>query len=94
MGKFDTILIGTKRLAATNSQMNKKIELTAVIEKEDNVYISLCPEMDIASQGETPEEAKSNLIEALELFYETASENEISKRLENDLQITKVTVSV
>jgi len=74
--------------------MNKKIELTAVIEKEDNVYISLCPELDIASQGETPEEAKSNLIEALELFYETASENEISKRLENDLQITKVTVSV
>ena len=49
--------------------MNKKIELTAVIEKEDNVFISLCPELDIASQGETPEEAKLNLIEALELFY-------------------------
>ena len=65
--------------------MNKKIELTAVIEKEDNVYISLCPELDIASQGETPEDAKSNLIEALELFYETASENEISKRRRNDL---------
>ena len=74
--------------------MNKKIELTAVIEKEDNVFISLCPELDIASQGETPEEAKLNLIEALELFYETASENEISKRLQNDLQITTVTVSV
>ena len=74
--------------------MNKKIELTAVIEKEDNVYISLCPDLDIASQGETPEEAKSNLIEALELFYETASENEISKRLQNDLQITTVTVRV
>lgn len=67
--------------------MNKKIELTAVIEKEDNVYISLCPELDIASQGETPEEAKSNLIEALELFYETASENEISKRLRNNLLV-------
>ncbi|MGB3196199.1 MAG: type II toxin-antitoxin system HicB family antitoxin [Saprospiraceae bacterium] len=74
--------------------MNKKIELTAVIEKEDNVFISLCPELDIASQGETPEEAKLNLIEALELFYETASENEISKRLQNDLQITTVTVRV
>ena len=67
--------------------MNKKIELTAVIEKEDNVYISLCPELDIASQGETPEEAKSNLIEALELSYDTASENEISKRLQNDLLV-------
>ncbi len=65
--------------------MNKQIELTTAIEKEDNVYISLCPELDIASQGETPEEAKSNLIEALEPFYETASENEISKRLRNDL---------
>ena len=65
--------------------MNKKIELTAVIEKEDNVYISHCPELDIASQGKTQEEAKSNLIEALELFYETASENEISKQLRNDL---------
>ena len=60
--------------------MKRKIELTAVIEKEDDVYISLCPELDIPSQGDTPEEAKTNLIEALELFYEMASETEISKR--------------
>ncbi len=74
--------------------MNRKIELTAVIEKEDNMYISLCPELDIASQGETPDDAKSNLIEALELFYETASENEISRRLHNELQISRVTVNI
>lgn len=74
--------------------MNRKIELTAVIEKEDNIYISLCPELDIASQGETHDEAKSNLIEALELFYETASETEISKRLHNELQISRVTVNI
>jgi predicted RNase H-like HicB family nuclease len=74
--------------------MNRKIELTAVIEKEDNIYISLCPELDIASQGNTPEEAKSNLVEALELFYETASETEISKRLHNELQISRVTVNI
>jgi len=74
--------------------MKRKIELTAVIEKEDNTYISLCPELDIASQGETPEEAKNNLIEALELFYETASEIEISKRLHSELQISRVTVNV
>ncbi len=73
--------------------MKRKIELTAVIEKEDNMYISLCPELDIASQGETREEAKSNLIEALELFYEMASEREIAKRLQNDLQITTVSVN-
>jgi len=65
--------------------MNRKIELTAVIEKEDNMYISFCPELDIASQGDTPDKAKSNLVEALELFYETASETEISKRLHNEL---------
>ncbi len=74
--------------------MNRKIKLTAVIEKEDNMYISLCPELDIASQGETKDEAKSNLIEAIELFYAMASESEISKRLHNDIQITTVTVNV
>ncbi len=74
--------------------MNRKIELTAVLEKEDNMYISLCPELDIASQGDTPDEAKSNLIEALVLFYEMASESEIAKRLQNDPQITSVTVNV
>jgi predicted RNase H-like HicB family nuclease len=74
--------------------MNRKIELTAVIEKEDNMYISFCPELDIASQGETPDVAKSNLIEALELFYETASETEIAKRIHNELQISRVIVNV
>lgn len=74
--------------------MNRKLELTAVIEKEDDMYISLCPELDIASQGETLDDAKSNLIEALELFFETASESEIKIRLQNDLQITTVTVNV
>ncbi|MBK9213306.1 MAG: type II toxin-antitoxin system HicB family antitoxin [Saprospiraceae bacterium] len=74
--------------------MKRKIELTAVIEMEDNIYISFCPELDIASQGETAEEAKSNLIETLELFYETASETEISRRLRNELQISRVTVNV
>ncbi|MFZ1514183.1 MAG: hypothetical protein WAT21_02230, partial [Saprospiraceae bacterium] len=65
--------------------MNRRIELIAVIEKEDDMYISLCPELDIASQGDTPDEAKSNLIEAIELFYETASETEITRRLHNEL---------
>ena len=49
--------------------MKRKIELTAVIEKEDDVYISLCPELDIASQGDTPEEAKTNLIEAIDFLF-------------------------
>lgn len=59
----------------------------AVIKKEDDFYVSLCPQWDIARQGLTPEEVKSNLIEALELFFETASEIEIAKSLHKELEI-------
>ena len=55
--------------------------LTALIEREGDLYVSLCPELDVASQGETVEEARSNLVEALELFFETASREEIDRRL-------------
>jgi len=48
-------------------------QLTAIIEREEDGYVSLCPAFDIASQGNTIEEARLNLREALELFFETAS---------------------
>ena len=54
--------------------------LTAILNKEDDMYVALCPELDIASQGRTVEEAKRNLSEAVELFFETASPEEITKR--------------
>jgi len=54
--------------------------LTAILNKEDDMYVALCPELDIASQGRTVEEAKKNLSEAVELFIETASSEEITKR--------------
>jgi len=53
---------------------------TAIIEREGNGYNSLCPELDIASQGDSIEEAKSNLTEAVELFLEVADPSEIKKR--------------
>jgi predicted RNase H-like HicB family nuclease len=56
-------------------------KLTAIIEKEGDGYVSLCPELDIASQGDTVEQARNNLKEALELFSETASQEEIGQRL-------------
>ena len=56
-------------------------QLTAVIGREGNGYVSLCPELDIASQGETIEQAKENLREALELFFECASPKEVNARL-------------
>lgn len=40
----------------------------AVITQEDGAYVALCPEYDVASQGDTPEEARANLVEALTLF--------------------------
>ncbi len=52
-------------------------QLTAIIEREGDGYVSLCPELDVASQGDTVQEAKDNLREALELFFETASPEEV-----------------
>ncbi|MGO9795346.1 MAG: type II toxin-antitoxin system HicB family antitoxin [Terracidiphilus sp.] len=54
---------------------------TAIIEREDDGFVSLCPELDIASQGSTIEEARANLIEALTLFLETASPSEVAGRV-------------
>ena len=57
-------------------------QLTAIIEREGDGYVALCPEVDIASQGATVSEARSNLKEALELFLETASATEIQQRMQ------------
>ena len=57
-------------------------QLTAIIEREGDGYVALCPEVDIASQGGTVSEARGNLKEALELFMETASDTEIKQRLQ------------
>ena len=72
--------------------MNK--ELTAIIEREGDGYVALCPELDIASQGDSLEEARDNLIEALELFFETAPDNEIQDRLRGEIYITRVSISI
>ena len=57
--------------------------LTAIIEREDDGYVALCPELDIASEGGTIEDARQNLTEALTLFFETASPSEIDTRFQN-----------
>ncbi|OGP52515.1 MAG: hypothetical protein A2Y65_10265 [Deltaproteobacteria bacterium RBG_13_52_11] len=69
-------------------------QLTAIIEREGNGYVSLCPELDIASQGDTIEQARDNLKEALELFFETASPEEIKQRLHGEIYLTQVEVAV
>ena len=61
-----------------------KRRLTIIIEREGDGYVTLCPKLDIASQGDTAEEARNNLREALELFFETASPAEVSRRLSGE----------
>ena len=71
-----------------------KRQLTALIEREGDGYVSFCPEVDIASQGSTIEEARENLKEALELFFETAAPDEIKNRIHNDVYVTSVEIAV
>ncbi len=71
-----------------------KYKLTGVIEREGDGYVSLCPELDIASQGDTIEEARANLIEAIELFLETAPSQEIQERLHDEVYVTSLEVAV
>ena len=71
-----------------------KRQLVALIEREGSGYVSLCPELDIASQGTTIEEARENLQEAVELFFATASQSEIETRLHEEMYVTRVEVSV
>jgi predicted RNase H-like HicB family nuclease len=68
--------------------------LTAIIEREDDAYISLCPEFDIASQGLTIEEARDNLIDALALFFDATPSPEIAQRRRAEIYITHVDVHV
>jgi len=68
--------------------------LTAIIEREGDGYSALCPEVDIASQGNTVDEARANLQEALQLFFETASKEEIRDRLHGEIYVTQVEVAL
>ena len=72
--------------------MNRR--LTAIVERDGDGYVALCPEMDIASQGETIVEARDNLAEALMLFFETAPSDEVDQRLRGEVYVTQIEVAV
>ena len=72
----------------------ERIRLTAFIETDGDGYVALCPELDIGSEGDTVEHARTNLAEALELFFEAAPADEIALRLRRDVFVTSVEVSV
>ena len=77
-----------------NEPMKRSRRLTAIIEHEDDGFVALCPEMDVASQGNSIEEARANLTEALTLFLETADPSEIEQRFHPEVFITHVEVPV
>jgi predicted RNase H-like HicB family nuclease len=68
--------------------------LTAIIQRENGGYVPLCPELDVASQGDSIESARENLREALELFFECASPAEIQDRLGSDVFVTQIEVAL
>ena len=57
------------------------------------MYVALCPELDVASQGKTVEEATANLKEAVELFLDCADPSEINQRLRGDVFVTRFEVA-
>lgn len=69
-------------------------QFTAIIEWEDDGFVALCPEVDVASQGDTIEEARQNLREAVELFLETADPFEIEDRPHSEIYVTQFALAV
>ena len=67
---------------------------TAIIEREGDGFVSLCPELDVASQGDTIEEARDNLAEAIGLLLEVAPSEEVERRLRSEVFVTQVSVAL
>ncbi|PIP37790.1 MAG: hypothetical protein COS92_08230 [Desulfobacterales bacterium CG07_land_8_20_14_0_80_52_14] len=70
--------------------MSKMLQLTAVIEREENGYVATCQELGVISQGKTVEEARLNLVEAVEGFFEVASPSEIRRRLKKETYVMPI----
>lgn len=68
------------------------LRFTAVIYRENGGYVALCPELDVASQGDSVEQASSNLREAVELFIESADPSEVEARMRAEIYVTALEV--
>ena len=73
--------------------MKQMGQLTAIIEREGDGYVALCPDLDVASQGASVEQARANLKEAVELFLETADAAEVQSRLHSEVFVTRFEVA-
>jgi predicted RNase H-like HicB family nuclease len=83
-----------KEFSREDEIVKQNRQLTGIIEREGLGYVALCPELDIASQGDNIEQARQNLIEALELFFETADPSEVQARLHDEVFVTRLEVAI
>ncbi len=65
---------------------------TAILEREGDLIVALCPELDVASQGGTLDEALANLKEAISLFLEFAGSDEIKARTHGPILVTQIEI--
>ena len=65
-------------------------KLTAVIEREDDWFVATCPELGVASQGRSIEEAERMIKEAVDLLLQEADEKEINRRLNRGVKVTSL----
>ena len=72
--------------------MNRR--LTAIVEREGTGYVALCPEVDVASQGDSVPKVRANLQEALALIFEAASTEESERRVKREVYVTDIEVAV
>ncbi len=84
--------------ARENACMKQTRQFTAIIEGEGEGegegYVALWPELDIANQGDTIEEARDNLAEALALFFEATAPAEVNSRLHTEVFVTRLDVLI
>ena len=70
------------------------MKLTVVLEPDDESgFTAVCPELDVASQGETEDEAAANLREAVDLLLETAPRAEIQRRYRPGVSIRTMEIA-
>jgi len=68
---------------------DRELIFTAIIKSEDDAYVALCPELDIASQGGSIEDALAHLREAVDLFLQAADHEEVLERRRGHIFVTQ-----
>ncbi len=86
----------TEQPFATRPRAQREVNLTAIIQHDMDTakFSALCPELDVASQGETVEQARENLAEAVQMFFQFASPAEIARRSFGAVYISSIHATI